>query len=95
MKIIVKAKAGVPIARQSRIFDSEAKLRLDRIGTKNGVVEFNPETGVYKVWVKEKAIQGRANDAVVRALAKHFKVPVARVIIKSGKTSKKKIIEIK
>jgi len=48
----------------------------------------------YKVSVKEPAKEGRANWAVERVLAKHFGVPVSRVRIISGQTSRTKIIEI-
>ena len=51
--------------------------------------------GGYTVSVKERAVEGKANEAVCRAVARHFGVSAGRVIIKSGKMSKNKIIEIK
>lgn len=46
------------------------------------------------VSVKERPIQGRANDAIVRALAKHFGVPTYCVKILAGERAKRKIVEI-
>ncbi len=48
----------------------------------------------YKVSVKEPAKEGRANWAIERVLANYFGVPVSRVRIVSGKTSRTKIVEI-
>jgi len=43
----------------------------------------------YEVTVKEAPEKGRANAAVVKILAKHFKVAKSMVEIKAGYTSKK------
>ena len=50
---------------------------------------------VYVVRVKEPPIEGRANRAVVKLLAKHLGVPESRLSIVSGLTSKNKVIEVK
>ena len=44
--------------------------------------------------VKEPPINGKANKALVKALAKYFNVSSSAVRIASGHTSKQKIIEI-
>ena len=49
---------------------------------------------VYVVRVKEPPIEGRANRAVVKLLAKHLGVPESRLSIVSGLTSKNKVIEV-
>ena len=46
------------------------------------------------VHVKESPHENKANIAVVKALAKHFKVPQAAVIIVHGAASKIKTVEI-
>ena len=46
------------------------------------------------VAVKEPPIDGKANKAVVKALAKYFNKSSSAVSIVSGHTSKQKIIEI-
>lgn len=48
----------------------------------------------YQVFVKELPVDGKANEAVVRVLAEHFKVPKSRVRIIAGHTSREKIVEI-
>ncbi len=48
----------------------------------------------YKVSVKERPVRGKANEAVIKSLATHFKVPRSAVIIKAGHTSKSKIVDI-
>lgn len=49
----------------------------------------------FKVEVKEPPVEGRANMAVVRALAEYFGVAQSNVRIVSGFTSRLKTIEIK
>ncbi len=48
----------------------------------------------FTVSVKEPPIKGRANQAIVKALAEYFKIPSSKVKIISGYTSKQKVIEI-
>ena len=48
----------------------------------------------FEVWVKEPPIEGRANEAVERALADYFGVAKSKVNIVSGQTSRKKVVEI-
>ena len=48
----------------------------------------------YKISVREPTKEGRANWAIERVLAKYFGIPVSRVRIISGQTSRKKIVEI-
>ena len=46
------------------------------------------------VYVKAPAIEGRANAAAIKLLAKHFKVVSSKVKLTHGATSKYKIFEI-
>lgn len=48
----------------------------------------------FVVAVKEAATDGKANDAVIRALAEHLQIEPYQLRITSGLTSRKKIIEI-
>lgn len=54
------------------------------------------ETGVdeYKVWVAAAPAEGKANEAVIEALADYFNVAPSLVKIKSGNKSAHKLIEI-
>ena len=49
---------------------------------------------VYKVSVKEAPVDGKANQAIVRALATYFDVAPSVVRLVVGQTSKQKIFEI-
>lgn len=48
----------------------------------------------YEVAVKEPPLQGRANEAVCRALAQFLNVPPSRITLVSGHRSKRKILEL-
>jgi len=48
----------------------------------------------YCVWVKELPVQGKANQAIIDALAEYFKVAPQKLKIVSGYTSRQKTIEI-
>jgi len=49
------------------------------------------EDGSYEIWIKEKAIEGRANEHLIKFLKKYFDSEVRLV---SGFGSKKKIVEV-
>lgn len=46
------------------------------------------------VYLREKPIEGEANLALIRLLAKHFNLPKSAIVIKSGKRGRIKLIEI-
>jgi len=48
----------------------------------------------YEVHVKEVPEQGKANMAVLKALAKYLKIPQNNLKILTGKTNSRKIVEI-
>ncbi|UCF80251.1 MAG: DUF167 domain-containing protein [Acidobacteriota bacterium] len=50
--------------------------------------------GSYVVRVKEPPVEGRANDAVRRALARHFGVAPSRVRVLRGHKGRRKVAEI-
>lgn len=80
MKIIVRAK---PRAKAEKV------ERLDKPSLFGGT-----EQAEYRVSVKELPVAGKANEAIIRALAEYFKVPKSSVRIISGQTSKRKIVEL-
>lgn len=47
-----------------------------------------------RVWVRERPIEGKANEAVRRILADHFKVGVSRVSLVRGAAAKIKLWDI-
>ncbi len=48
----------------------------------------------YKVATKATPIDGKANQALIKILAKHFGIAKSLVELKSGETSKQKVFEI-
>ena len=63
-------------------------------GSKKGpLVETGPD-GELTLYVRERAVEGKANDAVVALLAKHLGVPRSRVELASGATSRLKRFRI-
>lgn len=46
------------------------------------------------VYVRERAVDGAANDGVVKALAAHFDIPPREVTILRGHTSRIKCVEV-
>jgi len=48
----------------------------------------------FRVWVSVPPIEGRANEAVIKAIGEYLEVAPSRISIKSGHTSKQKCLEI-
>lgn len=83
MKIFVKAK---PRAKEEKV---------ERVGQPTlGLGDTKPEMTEYKVSVKEAPVGGKANEAVIKALAKYFGVAPSLVRLVSGASSKRKVFEI-
>ena len=61
--------------------------------TKGPLVE-PQDDGSLLVFIREIAADGKANEALVKLVAKHFNVPKTHVTIVRGHTSRHKIIEI-
>lgn len=62
-------------------------------GAKHTAIE-KISANIYKIWVREPARDGLANQAIIKALAEHFKVAPSQVVIKKGLKNKKKLVEI-
>ncbi len=50
--------------------------------------------GIWVVAVRERAVDGKANLAVAKAVAAHFGVAPSRVRVAAGLSSRRKIVEI-
>ena len=59
----------------------------------NEVVEILPN-GTLKIKLKAAPIDGAANDALIELLSEYYKKPKSAFVIKTGKTSRKKIVEM-
>lgn len=62
-------------------------------GSKNESVEKTADGG-YIVRVKAPAREGRANEAVIAALGRHFGVPKSRISIVRGLSGRDKMVDI-
>lgn len=63
-------------------------------GSKKGPAMQSSLTGELLVYIREPAVDGKANAAVIKLLADYYDVPKSRVVIVHGHTSRTKIIEI-
>jgi uncharacterized protein (TIGR00251 family) len=50
--------------------------------------------GSWLVRLKSPPVEGKANQELIKLLAKHFQVPKSKIQIKVGQSSKQKLIEI-
>mgnify|MGYP001615050948 CR=1 FL=1 len=85
MKIFVKAK---PNAKENKVTPPPLKL------FESGPASREATQDAYNVSVQEHPVEGRANEAIINLLAKHFKVPRIQVRLISGANSKKKVFEV-
>jgi len=72
----------------SRVNDSVV-VNVKPGSRKGPLVEVGPD-GELTIYVRERAIDGKANDAVIRLLAAHLQLPRSRVELVSGTTSRLK-----
>lgn len=67
------------------------KVRVTPHSRQNKIVESD---GVLRVYTTVAPENGRANDAVIKALSKHFGVAKSQIKIVRGDTTRDKVIEI-
>jgi uncharacterized protein YggU (UPF0235/DUF167 family) len=88
MKIIVKAKTKAKLNKVERISQPVLNLDIPDEG------KIKSELVIYKVSVKEAPVAGKANEAIIEALAEYFDTAKSNITLISGQTSKQKIFEI-
>ncbi len=66
-----------------------------KVFPKSGRQEVVLDGEMYKIYLKNDALEGKANLELVKVLAKYFNVRDFDVVIKSGKSSRKKVVEVK
>ncbi len=70
-------------------------VRVKPGSTKGGPLVETGTDGELTVYVRERAVEGKANDAVVRVLAEHLGgVPRSRIELVAGTTSRVKRFRI-
>lgn len=83
MRIIVKAKPKAKKEFVERVGQPALDLSLG-----------DQELVEYKVSIKELPIGGRANKAIIKALANYFNIAPSLIKLISGEKAKKKIFQI-
>lgn len=83
MRILVKAKPSAKEEKVEKITQPSFDFADDR-----------QKEVVYKVWVKESPEDGKANEAIIKALAKHFDVNRINVRLLLGANSRVKVFDI-
>jgi uncharacterized protein YggU (UPF0235/DUF167 family) len=78
MKLFVRARPGV-----KKAYIKETTDLFEKNGERHFVVA-----------VSERAVDGKANRAIERALAEYFGISVSHVRIVAGTTAREKVVEI-
>ncbi|BBY83820.1 DUF167 domain-containing protein [Mycolicibacterium pulveris] len=63
-------------------------------GSRKGPLVETGDDGSLTIYVKERAVDGKANEAVVKVLARHLGVAPSRVRLVSGRTARIKRFRI-
>ena len=66
------------------------KIKLHPNSSQEKIIEIEKDKS-YEIWIKEKPIDGKANEELVKFLKKHFK---RNIEIVSGFNSRKKIVDM-
>jgi len=65
-----------------------------RVHPQNNNPRIEKKADGFHIYVKEAALKGKANQAVVKTLADYLKIKKHQIILKKGLKSKNKIFEI-
>ncbi len=79
MKIFVKVKTG---QKENKVTPPPLKLMPD-------------EEEWYAISVKERPVEGRANEAITKLLAEYFNISRSRIRLISGAVSNRKVFEVR
>lgn len=52
------------------------------------------DNGIMNVFVKSSPIENKANAEIIKLLSEYYDIPKSSISIKTGKKSKRKIVEI-
>lgn len=63
-------------------------------GSSKGPLVVVEDDGSLTVFLRERAVEGAANDGLIRVIAEHFGVPRSRVTIARGHTSRTKLVDV-
>ncbi len=80
---MVRARAGAKFEKIERVDQPSLNFDNEKLSMP-----------IYKVWVREPAVDGKANKAIINVLSDHFGVAPSLVILVSGQIAKQKIFEV-
>ncbi len=83
MRIIIKAKPSAKEERVEKITQPTFEFADDK-----------QKEIVYKIWIREPPENGKANEAIIRLLSKHFGTNRSQVRLVLGAKGKMKVFEI-
>ena len=63
-------------------------------GSKKGPLVETSADGTLIVYLKERAVDGAANQALIEVIAKHLGLPKRNITIKTGHSAKRKLLEV-
>ncbi|HEY5667970.1 MAG TPA: DUF167 domain-containing protein [Candidatus Saccharimonadales bacterium] len=63
-------------------------------GSKKGPLIEQDDSGALTLFVRERAVDGKANDAVIALLAVHLGVPKSRIAIVRGHAARIKMVRV-
>ena len=63
-------------------------------GSKKGPLVESLDDGTLTVFLKERAVDGAANEGLIALLAKHYRVSKSEITIESGFTSRIKRVSV-
>lgn len=69
------------------------KVKITPCSSKNEITE-EMSDGTIKIKLKAPPVDGEANAELIKFLSKEWKIPKSNIEIKSGKTSKNKVLII-
>ncbi|MBP2451641.1 DUF167 domain-containing protein [Mycolicibacterium lutetiense] len=73
---------------------SETVVVRVKPGSRKGPLVEVGDDGALTIYVQERAVDGKANDAVTKLLAAHLRVPRSRLELVSGATARLKRFRI-
>jgi uncharacterized protein (TIGR00251 family) len=65
-----------------------------RLQPKSSQNRLEQDGETYKAWVSAPPVDGAANEALIKLIAKHFGVAPSKVNIVRGHTSREKVLEV-
>lgn len=83
-----------PNAKKTEVIGVQDDAGTDGAG-KDGAVKTGTINQVLKIRLHAPALEGRANEALIRFLADSLKLPKSAITLTHGQTSRRKLLEVR